>query len=124
MSQTMIVLAIGTLAGVMGGFFGVAGGVLIVPALVFVLAMPQQAAIGTSLAALLPPVGLLGTLRVLPARPGQLPVCDAFGRRINGRRLLRLHLRDQASGRNVAPRLRGFPYLDRRQNAHQINFVA
>ena len=62
MSQTMIVLAIGTLAGVMGGFFGVAGGVLIVPALVFVLAMPQQAAIGTSLAALLPPVGLLGTL--------------------------------------------------------------
>ncbi len=62
MSQTMIVLAIGGVAGVMGGFFGVAGGVLIVPALVFVLAMPPQAAIGTSLAALLPPVGLLGAI--------------------------------------------------------------
>jgi uncharacterized membrane protein YfcA len=62
MNETMIVLAIGTAAGVMGGFFGIAGGVLLVPALVFMLAMPPRAAIGTSLAALLPPVGLLGAL--------------------------------------------------------------
>jgi len=58
----MIVLAIGMAAGVLGGFFGVAGGVLIVPALVLLLGMPQQTAVGTSLAALLPPVGLLGAL--------------------------------------------------------------
>ena len=60
--QTIIVLAIGIAAGILGGFFGVAGGVLIVPALVILLAMPQQTAVGTSLAALLPPVGLLGAL--------------------------------------------------------------
>lgn len=58
--QTALVLAIGVAAGILGGFFGVAGGVLIVPALVMLLAMPQQMAVGTSLAALLPPVGLLG----------------------------------------------------------------
>ena len=62
MTQIVIVLSIGMLAGILGGFFGVAGGVLIVPALVILLAMPQQTAVGTSLAALLPPVGLLGAL--------------------------------------------------------------
>ncbi len=60
--QTLVVLLIGIAAGILGGFFGVAGGVLIVPALVILLAMPQQTAVGTSLAALLPPVGLLGAL--------------------------------------------------------------
>jgi uncharacterized membrane protein YfcA len=54
------VLIIGLSAGVLGGFVGVAGGVVIVPALVLMLAVPQQTAVGTSLAALLPPVGLLG----------------------------------------------------------------
>ncbi len=58
----MIVVAVGIIAGVLGGFFGLAGGIVIVPALVFVLAMPTQTAVGTSLAALLPPVGLLGAL--------------------------------------------------------------
>jgi|SRR5579885_609685 len=60
--QTMIVFSIGIAAGVLGGFFGVAGGVVIVPALVMMLGMPQQTAIGTSLAALLPPVGLFGAI--------------------------------------------------------------
>lgn len=58
----VLVLGIGLAAGVLGGFFGVAGGVLIVPALVLMLGMSQQSAVGTSLAALLPPVGLLGAL--------------------------------------------------------------
>ena len=58
----MVVLMIGISAGILGGFFGIAGGVLIVPALVILLALPQQTAVGTSLAALLPPVGLLGAL--------------------------------------------------------------
>ncbi|HUN57410.1 MAG TPA: sulfite exporter TauE/SafE family protein [Candidatus Binataceae bacterium] len=60
--QTIIVLTIGIVAGVLGGFFGLAGGIVIVPALVFVLSMPTQTAVGTSLAALLPPVGLLGAM--------------------------------------------------------------
>lgn len=55
-----IVLIIGLAAGVLSGFFGVGGGVLIVPALIMVMALPMQEAVGTSLGALLPPVGLLG----------------------------------------------------------------
>jgi uncharacterized membrane protein YfcA len=55
-----IVLVIGLTAGVLSGFFGVGGGVLIVPALIMLLALPMHEAVGTSLGALLPPVGLLG----------------------------------------------------------------
>jgi uncharacterized protein len=60
MMDLIIVLLIGLTAGVLGGFFGVGGGVLIVPALVLLLAIPQHTAVGTSLGALLPPVGVLG----------------------------------------------------------------
>ncbi len=51
---------IGMTAGILAGMFGIGGGVLIVPALVLLLGMPQHAATGTSLVALLLPVGILG----------------------------------------------------------------
>jgi len=57
-----IILAIGLLAGILSGFFGVGGGVLMVPAMVLLLGVEQHTAVGTSLAALLPPVGLLGAI--------------------------------------------------------------
>ena len=60
MNDLVMVLLIGSVAGILGGFFGIAGGVIIVPALVFLLGMPTKAAIGTSLGALLPPVGIFG----------------------------------------------------------------
>src|SRR5438876_10439757 len=60
MPEYLIVLAIGLAGGVLGGIFGVGGGVLIVPALVLLLHTSQHTAVGTSLGALLPPVGLLG----------------------------------------------------------------
>ncbi|HNY42192.1 MAG TPA: sulfite exporter TauE/SafE family protein [Bryobacteraceae bacterium] len=53
-------LAIGLAAGVLSGMFGIGGGLIIVPALLLILKMEQFAALGTSLAALIPPVGLLG----------------------------------------------------------------
>lgn len=55
-------LAIGLVAGVLAGMFGIGGGLVIVPALLFFMKMSEVNAIGTSLAALIPPVGLLGTL--------------------------------------------------------------
>ncbi len=55
----MIVL-VGLLAGLLSGVFGIGGGVLIVPGLVEVVGMPMKEATGTSLAAMLPPVGILG----------------------------------------------------------------
>jgi hypothetical protein len=56
----LIFLCIGLAAGVLSGMFGIGGGVLIVPALVFLGHFPTKAAVGTSLGALLLPVGLLG----------------------------------------------------------------
>jgi len=55
---TVILVLIGLAAGVASGFFGIGGGVIIVPALIYLLGFSQHRAIGTSLAILLPPVGL------------------------------------------------------------------
>lgn len=56
----LIFVAIGLAAGVLAGMFGIGGGILIVPALILVTKLTPQAATGTSLAALLLPVGALG----------------------------------------------------------------
>lgn len=58
-----IVAVIGLAAGVVSGLFGIGGAILIVPALVLILKLDQHTANGTSLAALLLPVGLLGAMQ-------------------------------------------------------------
>jgi uncharacterized membrane protein YfcA len=50
------------LAGVISGFLGIGGGIVIIPALVYLLGYSQQNAQGTSLGLLLPPIGLLAVL--------------------------------------------------------------
>ena len=50
-------LATGVLAGIASGLFGIGGGLIIIPVLVFAFGMDQHAASGTSLVALLLPVG-------------------------------------------------------------------
>src|SRR2546430_9158551 len=55
-----LVAMIGLMAGVVSGLFGVGGAIVIIPGLVLVAKLPQHTANGTSLAALLLPVGLLG----------------------------------------------------------------
>lgn len=55
-------LLIGLAAGILAGLFGIGGGVVIIPALVYYAGMPIRLATGTSLGALLLPVGLLGAL--------------------------------------------------------------
>ena len=52
-------LLLGLAAGVLSGFVGIGGGVLIVPALVFIFGFSQHQAQGTTLAMLVPPVGIL-----------------------------------------------------------------
>ena len=54
-------LLLGLLAGVFAGMFGIGGGLIIVPALIIIFKFSNLDALGTSLAALIPPVGLLGT---------------------------------------------------------------
>ena len=56
MWQTMAV--IGILGGILAGLFGVGGGIIIVPALIYWGGFSQHQATGTSLAVLLPPIGL------------------------------------------------------------------
>ena len=56
----MLYILIGVGAGVLSGLFGIGGGVVIVPALLYVARMSQITATGTSLGALLLPVGALG----------------------------------------------------------------
>ncbi|MCF7920261.1 MAG: sulfite exporter TauE/SafE family protein [Candidatus Cloacimonetes bacterium] len=58
----LILSLVGLLAGVMSGMFGIGGGVIIVPVLVTVVGMGLKEANGTSLAALLLPVGILAVL--------------------------------------------------------------
>lgn len=53
-------VAIGLVAGVLSGLFGIGGGVVIVPLLIWLAKMAPRPAIGTSLGALLLPVGILG----------------------------------------------------------------
>lgn len=54
-----IALGIGLFAGICSGFFGIGGGIIIVPLLSMILLIPTQNAVATSLFALLFPVGLL-----------------------------------------------------------------
>jgi uncharacterized membrane protein YfcA len=66
MSVTTLVLlcVIGIITGVMAGMLGIGGAIIMIPALVFILGFNQQMAQGTSLAVMLPPIGIIAiTLR-------------------------------------------------------------
>lgn len=60
--MTLIILLLGLGVGVLVGLLGIGGGVVLVPAMVYLLGMDQHLAQGTSLLILLPPIGL-GALR-------------------------------------------------------------
>ena len=62
MPAWLLFVLIGTLGGIASGFFGVGGGVLIVPLLIYWAGFSQHRATGTSLAVLLPPIGLAATI--------------------------------------------------------------
>lgn len=58
----IMLIVIGIAAGMLSGLVGVGGGIIIVPALVYLLAFSQKQAQGTSLAILLLPIGILAVL--------------------------------------------------------------
>lgn len=55
-------LLIGLAAGVAGGMFGIGGGAIMVPAMVLLMGMDQKFATGTSIAAQILPIGILGAI--------------------------------------------------------------
>lgn len=62
MPAWLLFIVIGTLGGISAGLFGVGGGIVIVPALIYFAGFSQHMATGTSLAVLLPPVGLAAAI--------------------------------------------------------------
>lgn len=58
-ASTARAVVVGVSAGLLSGVFGVGGGVLMVPAMVLLLGVPQRRAAGTSLAAIVP-IALFG----------------------------------------------------------------
>ena len=56
-------ILLGILAGGLSGLIGIGGGIIIVPALVFLFGMSQQSAQGTTLALLVPPIGILAAMQ-------------------------------------------------------------
>jgi uncharacterized protein len=58
LTTIVILVIIGLMAGVFGGMFGVGGAIIMVPALVYFLGVDQHTAQGTSVAIMLPPIGL------------------------------------------------------------------
>lgn len=67
MENAIIILVIGIFAGVFSGFIGIGGGLIVVPCLVLFLGMEQHAAQGTSLAMMLPPIGVMAVLNYYKA---------------------------------------------------------
>lgn len=71
----VLLVVLGLTAGVISGLFGIGGAVVMIPGLVLLAKLPQHTANGTSLAALVLPVGLLGALEYY--RRGQVNIPHA-----------------------------------------------
>jgi uncharacterized membrane protein YfcA len=59
----MLGILVGLIGGTLSGLTGLGGGFIMVPLLVYLFGMTQHGAQGTSLAVLLPPLGLLAFLQ-------------------------------------------------------------
>jgi hypothetical protein len=58
-TQLIVLIIIGLLSGLLSGVLGVGGGIIVIPALVFILGLTQHQAQGTNLVFMLPPIGIL-----------------------------------------------------------------
>lgn len=59
MTSILLLVMIGLVAGGLGGMIGLGGGIILIPALILIMKLDQQTAQGTSIAVMLPPIGLL-----------------------------------------------------------------
>jgi uncharacterized protein len=60
-STLLIIIVIGVITGVTAGMLGIGGAIIMIPALIFFMGFSQQMAQGTSLAVMLPPIGIIAT---------------------------------------------------------------
>lgn len=59
----LLYIILGLIAGICGGMFGIGGGTILIPAMVFLFGLTQHQAQGTTLAIMVPPIGLLAAMR-------------------------------------------------------------
>ncbi len=59
MTNIILYVVLGLVAGIFSGMLGIGGGIIIVPTLLFLFGMTQHQAQGTTLALMVPPIGLL-----------------------------------------------------------------
>lgn len=62
-----ILIIIGLVAGSFSGLVGIGGGIIIIPMLIYFLGFTQHQAQGTSLAIMLPPIGLMAVYQYYKA---------------------------------------------------------
>lgn len=62
MTKDLLLIVLGIFAGTLSGLIGIGGGVIIVPALIFLFGYSQHHAQGTTLALMVPPIGLAAAL--------------------------------------------------------------
>ncbi len=60
-------ILVGLAAGTFSGFFGLGGGVIMIPAALFLFGMTQHQAQGTVLATMIPPIGILAAIKYYKA---------------------------------------------------------
>lgn len=63
----ILLVVIGLVAGIASGMVGLGGGIIVIPALIFLVGVDQYTAQGTSLALMLPPIGLLAAINYYKA---------------------------------------------------------
>ncbi len=61
--NAILYIILGLVAGIFSGMFGIGGGTILIPVLVYLFGLTQHQAQGTTLAILVPPIGLLAALR-------------------------------------------------------------
>jgi hypothetical protein len=59
----ILYIILGVVAGLLSGILGIGGGVVLIPALIFIFGLTQLQAQGTTLALMVPPIGLLAAIR-------------------------------------------------------------
>ncbi len=74
MANSFLYVVIGAFAGIVSGLIGIGGGIIIVPCLIFIFGFSQHAAQGTTLAMLIPPIGILAALTYYKQGYVNLPV--------------------------------------------------
>jgi uncharacterized membrane protein YfcA len=75
-SALLLLIVIGIVTGAMAGMLGIGGAIIMIPALVFIMGLSQQMAQGTSLAVMLPPIGILAAYNYYKA--GQVNIVFAL----------------------------------------------